>query len=480
MASPSWNWLQRSKSKIALRTYRRHAFRPNPETLETRLVLSLTTLASFGAPDGTNPFAGVIIDGSDNLYGTTVEGGASGDGTVFELTKGSSTITTLASFTGTNGEGPYGGVIMDSRGNLYGTTVGGGASGDGTVFELAKGSGTITTLASFNGTSGANPYGGLIMDSSGNLYGTTYGDAYDQPASTYYGTVFELARNSGTITTLATFSNGTLSLGMNPWGTLIMDSSGNLYGTTRGGGINGSGTVFELPHGSSTIATLDPLVGYPLAGLIMDGSGNLYGATRGGGASGDGTVFEVGARITSGKGAGSRSVTVLASFNGTDGANPTGDLIIDGSGNLYGTTAYGGGSSDGTVFELPHGSSTITTLVTFNGSDGANPDSSLVMDSSGDLYGTTYGGGASNSGTVFELPGAAADTSFQFSGLPSSRSAGASQTFIVTLQDAGGATGAVDFTGTDGSQVLTANEAFTALDICRAIHRRAALVGRLC
>jgi uncharacterized repeat protein (TIGR03803 family) len=102
------------------------------------------------------------------------------------------------------------------------------------------------------------------------------------------------------------------------------------------------------------------------------------------------------------------------------------------------------------------------------------------MDSSGDLYGTTYGGGASNSGTVFELPGAAADTSFQFSGLPSSRSAGASQTFIVTLQDAGGAAGAVDFTSTDGSQVLTANEAFTALDICRAIHRRAALVGRLC
>ncbi len=433
---------------------------------------SLSTLAAFGAaPDGANPIAGVIMDSSGNLYGTTVSGGASNDGTVFELAHGSGTITTLASFNGADGYSPYAGLIMDSSGNLYGTTVYGGASGDGTVFELAHGSGTITTLASFNGTNGESPYGGVIMDSSGNLYGTTYGDKYDEPASTFYGTVFDLAHGSGTITTLASFNP--LSFAdrgaINPWGALIMDSSGNLYGTTRYGGDGDAGAVFEWVHGASTITTVDSLGGSPLAGLIMDGSGNLYGTTDFGGTNGDGTVFEVGPPIKSGHGAGSRPITVLASFNGANGANPIGGLIMDSSGNLYGTTAYGGGSSRGTVFELPHGSSTITTLVTFNGSNGAAPEASLIMDSSGNLYGTTESGGASNAGTVFEVPGAVATPALRIIGSPSSRSAGAAQTFTVTLQDAGGTTGTgfigtVNFTSTDGSPVLPANDTFTAPD----------------
>ncbi len=162
-------------------SHRRHSFRPGLEGLEIRLTLSLTTLASFGFPDGLDPNGGLVMDSSGNLYGTTTYGGATGrdgDGTVFEVAHGSGAITTLALFNGTNGANPFDGLIMDSSGNLYGTTsAGAGSSSYGTVFELAKGSGTITTLASFNGNNGSQSHAALIMDSSGNLYGTTNGGA---------------------------------------------------------------------------------------------------------------------------------------------------------------------------------------------------------------------------------------------------------------------------------------------------------------
>ena len=358
---------------------------------------SLSTLASFGPTTiyGANPGAALIMDSSGDLYGTTWGGGASSLGTVFELAKGSGTITTLASFNGTDGEYPYAGLIMDSSGNLYGTTVqgGGGPSDDGTVFELAKGSGTITTLASFNGTDGETPYGGLVVDSSGNLYGTAYyGGASGD------GTVFELAHGSGTITALASF-NGTD--GANPDAALVMDSSGNLYGTASEDGASKDGTVFELHHGSGTITMLASFNGtdgeLPLGALIIDSSGNLYGtADLGGESGGDGTVFE----LANGGG----QITTLAVFNGTtQGAAPDGALLMDSSGNLYGTASQGGASKDGTVFELAQGSGTITTLASFNGTDGSLPSAGLIMDSTGSLYATTYYGGASGHGTVFEL-----------------------------------------------------------------------------
>ena len=225
------------------------------ERLEDRTVPSyiLTDLASFNGTNGEEPIGGLLMDRSGNLYGTTWMGGASGDGTVFEVAQGSGTITTLASFNGANGANPYATLIMDGNGNLYGTTGYGGEGGynHGTVFELAQGSGTITTLASFNATNGANPVAGVIMDGNGNLYGTTFGAAGGAyPVN--HGTVFELAKGSGTITTLASFSSS------NPAAGLIMDSSGNLYGTTGAfaTGDSGDGTVFELAKGSDIITTL--------------------------------------------------------------------------------------------------------------------------------------------------------------------------------------------------------------------------------
>jgi len=381
------------------------------EELETRLTPSLSTLASFaGAPSGANPHAGLIMDSIGNLYGTTPYGGASGDGTVFELARGSGTITTLASFNGTNGADPEAALIMDSSGNLYGTTYVGGASKRGTVFELVHGSSTITTLASFNGADGSGSYAALIMDSSGNLYGTTpYGGASGD------GTVFELAHGSHTITTLASF-NGTN--GEYPHAGVIMDSSGNLYGTTYGaGGLYSAGlpvgTVFELAHDSHTITTLASGLVHPEAALIMDSSGNLYGTTYGSVSAGidyliinPGTVFELAH--------GSNRITTLWSFPvGAyyDGAFPEGSLIMDSSGNLYGTTTQGGFGGYGTVFELAHGGG-FTTLASFNGANGAYPDAGLIMDSSGNLYGTTAGAvglgardGQGGWGTIFELQG---------------------------------------------------------------------------
>ena len=170
---------------------------------------TIVPLASFTGLNDINPFATVTLDSLGNLYGTTSRGGDSGEGSVFEIPKGSTTITTLASFNGTNGGAPISGVTLDSEGNLYGTTT-------STVYELPEGSRTIATLASFGS---ANPSGGVTVDSAGNLYGTTYRAGNG-------GTVFEIAKGSNAVTTLASFN------GASPIGGVTLDSAGNLYGTT--------------------------------------------------------------------------------------------------------------------------------------------------------------------------------------------------------------------------------------------------------
>jgi uncharacterized repeat protein (TIGR02543 family) len=367
---------------------------------------------SLGNGDGQNPFGNLTSDSVGNLYGTTSVGGVYGKGTVFEVSP-NGTETILHTFgNGNDGQKPFGNVIFDSAGNLDGTTSAGGIYGNGTVFELSA-NGTETVLYNFgNGGDGQNPYAGLIFDSAGNLDGTTsVGGVYGK------GTVFKLSPNGGggwTETVLYSFGNG--SDGVNPYGGLIFDNSGNLYGTTVNGGANGGGTAFEVsPNGGGGWAetvlysfgngSSDGL--NPYAGLIFDSSGNLYGTTVNGGANVGGTAFEV-----SPNGGGGWAETVLYSFgNGSsDGLNPYAGLVFDNSGNLYGTTANGGPYSGGTVFELSpfNGANNrccreVQVYKFGSGLDGRNPNAGVIFGASGTLYGTTVNGGVNGGGTVFGI-----------------------------------------------------------------------------
>ncbi len=327
-----------------------------------------TVLHSFNndGVDGAYPQAGLIFDAAGNLYGTTHSGGPHNAdcfhdcGTVFELTPaagGTWTEKVLHNFSSTRTDGafPASGLIFDGAGNLYGTTIFGGASGagNGTAFELtptAGGGWTEKVLYSF-GPDGTYPQAGLVFDTAGNLYGTTpQGGAYG------WGTVFELTPAAGggwTEQVLHSFSD--YSDGSIPYAGLIIDGAGNLYSTTSGGGTYYAGTVFEMTPTAGGGWTKQVLYSFgpgtdgegPYAGLIFDGAGNLYGTTTGGGTYGSGAVFE----LTPAAGGG-WTEQVLHSFNGTDGVDPVAGLISDAAGNLYGTTQFGGSNNNGTVFEI--------------------------------------------------------------------------------------------------------------------------------
>ncbi len=366
------------------------------------------------------PQAGLIADAAGDLFGTTAGGGTSEDGTVFEITDTNgvyaTTPTVLASFSGSNGRSPQAGLIADAAGDLFGTTSSGGANGDGTVFEIKDANGVYasapTVLASFTGSNGASPLGGLVADAAGDLFGTTLSGG-----SAGYGTVFEIKDNNGVYATAPTVLHSfTGTDGSEPYGSLIADAAGNLFGTTGYGGTNGFGTVFEIanfgttttPNYASAATMLYSFTGdsdgafLPEAGLIADAAGDLFGTTNFSGASGDGTVFEIADAN------GTYTETTLASFNGTDGRAPKASLVANAAGNLYGTTTQGGLYNDGTIFEIVKNAdgsfaATPTVLHSFNGADGSDPEASLLLAASGTLFGTTDRGGAGDGGTVFAL-----------------------------------------------------------------------------
>jgi uncharacterized repeat protein (TIGR03803 family) len=322
-------------------------------------------LHSFNADgvDGITPYTRLVFDSAGNLYGTTNNGGSNNVGTVFELTpttSGEWKETIVHSFENNQVDGtyPYGGLILDSSGNLYGTTAGGGVNFNGTVFELTPGTSgkwTETVLHNFNFSDGISPYGGLIFDAAGNLYGTAYaGGTYG------YGTVFELTPQSsgGWNQTVIYNFNGHNATGDAPYATLNFDSAGNLYGTTVFGGTYDSGMVFELtPHAGgewteTIVHSFEPSNwdgGNPYGGLISDAAGNLYGTTNLGGRFNYGTVF----KLTPNAGGGwTEKLLHVFNNNGKDGYYPYCTLLLDSAGNLYGTTYQGGAHNDGTVFEI--------------------------------------------------------------------------------------------------------------------------------
>jgi uncharacterized repeat protein (TIGR03803 family) len=342
-------------------------------------------------------------------------------------------------FTGADGDCPYAGLTFDAAGNLYGTTFCGGGKYSGVVFKLTpnpSGTWTESVLHTFtNGTDGGNPLAGLTFDAAGNLYGTTYGGGSDG-----FGVVFKLTPNpDGTWTesVLHTFTGGTdgeyLQAGV------IFDSAGNLYGATEGGGSYGYGVVFKLApntDGTWTESVLNSFTGpdgaIPFAGLIFDASGNLYGTTPYGGDlscpcnsssfSGCGVVFKLTYNTD-----GSWTESVLNSFTGPDGKEPQSGLIFDAAGNLYGTTTNGGGAGFGVVFKLTPSSSgwSETVLHRFGDKPSEYPYAGVIVDAAGNLYGTTHGDdnpGNINYGSVFKLTPTSSGWSYtvlhRFGGLP--------------------------------------------------------------
>jgi uncharacterized repeat protein (TIGR03803 family) len=357
---------------------------------------------------GINPNANLVQGSDGNYYGTTFAGGSANDGTVYKMTP-AGVLTTLVSFTGANGASPLASLVQGSDGNFYGTTASGGTGNFGTVFKMTP-AGVLTTLVSFTGANnGSYPYAGLIQGSDGNFYGTTQGGG-----SAGDGTVFKLTP-AGVLTTLVSFTGAN---GSTPEGTLVQGSDGNFYGTTSTAGSASDGTVFKLtPAGVlTTLVSFDGTTNgfYPVAGLVQGSDGNFYGMTEG---DGDGSTFSNG---TAFKLTPAGVLTTLVTFTGSNGANPLGALVQGSDGNFYGTTNGGGSASDGTVFKLtPAG--VLTTLDTFYGGNGSGPNG-LVQGSDGNFYGTTNAGGTFNDGVVFEVrqvaapafsPGAGTYTSAQ-------------------------------------------------------------------
>lgn len=351
-----------------------------------------------------------------------------------------------------DGNTPRGDLLVDVQGNLYGTTSVGGTSGNGVVFEVVPpaggdGAGTETTLWNFTGsTDGSTPSGGLVADAQGDLYGTAATDG-----ASLAGTVFELSppapgSTSWTETTLCAFGAG--HDGRNPVGNLVLGPDGTLFGTTNWGGTGGQGTAFKVvPPGGPRTTWTETVIwnftggtdgGQPVASLIFDAAGNLYGTTKTGGANGQGTVFE----LMPSPNPGWTQTTLWSFTGGTDGGSPTGTLSIDANGALYGTTQFGGalsvtcaqalfpyygespaenepalsaayvpagGNECGTVFQLSPPAQgqtawTLSTLYALGGvPDGGNPAAGLTLLSDGSLVGLATQLGPRFYGAAFEV-----------------------------------------------------------------------------
>jgi uncharacterized repeat protein (TIGR03803 family) len=458
----------------------------------------LTTLVQFTGNayfgfgyngNGYNPNSALVQGSDGNLYGTTASDSLYGAGTVFMVTPNgeNSELTTLVQFTGNSGNNPGqspNGLVQGSDGNFYGTTEFGGASGNGTIFQMAPG-GTLNTLIQLTGTDPGNPgifpEASLVQAGDGNFYGTTSTDG-----AAGNGTVFRVTP-AGVLSTLVVFSGSSgTSLGSNPQSALVIGADGSFYGATESGGAAGNGTFFRiLPSGLMiTLTDLTSAAANP-NGLVQGTDGNFYGTTQNGGADGLGSVIQItpiGALTTianfignsvvssgiypgallqtsggnlygtaTGGGADSNGLvftltpdgvlTNLALFTGTSGNNPgsgPNTLIAGPDGNFYGTTGTAGANNDGTVFSMTPGG-TLTDLVDFTGTNGSALGSDpnvLITGTDGNFYGTTSAGGAYGDGTVFKMtPNGTLETLVVFSGLNGTPTPGANPTSLIQGTD---------------------------------------------
>ena len=367
---------------------------------------TITVLHNFSGPDGNYPLAGLTMDRAGNLYGTTNWGGAYNMGTVFRLSRAGSgwILTTLHSFQGAPNDGafPYSGVVFGPDGALYGTTYRGGNitynDGNGTVYRLQPPATVChsvscpwqeTVIHSFgSGDDGSFPqYGNLVFDRAGNIYGTTQLGGFSQQ-----GTVFELSPSGGSWTESVPY-DFVIQSGCQPYSGMIFDSAGNLYGTAPAFGPHDLGVIYKLsPSGSGLTQTILSSNEIPnttlVAGVVMDGQGNLYGATAGDGqGASPGGIFQ----LTPSNG----SWTFNTLYTFSSGEGPVDNLTLDAAGNIYGTAGGNGLFNQGQVFKLtPANGGWTYNSVSFNGSNGEDPFGSVILDAAGNLYGTAYYGGS--------------------------------------------------------------------------------------
>ncbi|MGP8214596.1 MAG: choice-of-anchor tandem repeat GloVer-containing protein [Bacteroidia bacterium] len=349
---------------------------------------------SFWSGTGSNPY-GSLIQGTDgNLYGMTSESGAATNGTVesygtiFKCSLSGAFTTLYGFYPAAAGGAPQGSLIQATDGILYGLATKGGSQGSGAIFECTT-YGAYSTLVSFDSnTTGETPYGSLIQAYDGNLYGmTSQGGAHKS------GTIFRCT-TSGTLTVLATFDSATD--GKYPYGDLIQAADSNFYGLTSKGGSAGKGIMFKCTRAGVITKMIDfnNTIGItPTGSLLQTTDGSLYGMTDKGGFAGFGTIFKT---DLSGK------LTTAYTMGGLPiGNTPFGNLMEASDGNIFGMTYNGGKWDRGTIFKYS-ASGTLTTLITFNDTNGAYPQGSLIQATDGNLYGMTSAGGANNHGTLFQ------------------------------------------------------------------------------
>jgi uncharacterized repeat protein (TIGR03803 family) len=458
------------RSKCRQRTNQRAIL----EAVEARQLLSGTYTMIYNFASTYNDPNALVVDSAGNLYGT-ICGGSNGDGAIFELANGSTTPTILATFNGTNGlcnaDNPPSGILIDSQGNLFGTTTSGGdgftpgaggnsfdTPGDGVVWELAKNSSTIVDLGKFDGETnypdGYSPEASIAMDTNGNLFGDT-----EAGGTAGGGEVWEIAKDSDTITNLASFGDDAFGAEYDgeATGYVYVDGNDDIFGTTIDGSepppnsAAGNGAIWEVPAAGHTIETLAVFSGHngfgvPM-GLVSDGSGNLYGLALGGDSSGDGTVFKYNGS----------ALSILGQFGGDSGSFAEDEFndgfvsqpVFDGSGDVFGVAPLGAtdsANSGGDIWEIASGSSTITPLYSYplNGSFGFQPINLVYDSNNGIFYGTTSGSSGdagANDGTIFSYsPGAVTASQLVFTAQPANVTAGQmfGSAITVTAEDSQG------------------------------------------
>ena len=382
-----------------------------------RLTGVLTTVVKFAKVGGENkgsvPMAGLVLDGSGDLWGTTSRGGGHGDGTIYKVNATSGVLTRVLEFTGNgasnSGSVPVSAMVRDDQGFLWGTTTLGGAKDEGTVFKVHVATGVLTTVVSVNRDSevdkGVKPLGELMMDAKGFVWGTT-----QEGGAGEAGTVYKVNRTKGSLTTVVNFGSRIRDV----YSGLVSDGDGNLWGTSRQGGVNNCGAVFKVNPETREVTRVASLIynyklenhegANPTAGLVSDGNGFFWGTTEnGGGAALEGTVFKVKADTG--------VLTTVASFESrNNGAFPSARLTNDGAGFFWGSTQQtrsGEAGNFGTIFKVNIQTGALSTVVEFTGTagvaKGALPTVALFNDGNGSLWGTTKAGGADGVGTLFKV-----------------------------------------------------------------------------